>query len=148
MFHILVADDEVALLELLTLALTGPETEVEGVTTGLDAIKKYEESHYDIVITDIQMPGITGIELIRRLKEFNRITEFIIVTGYASMDTALEAVKLGASDYVVKPFRIDELNVSVNNAKEKVVLKRMNKELLERLENFHQEIERYRAIRD
>jgi DNA-binding NtrC family response regulator len=147
-FHILVADDEVALLELLTLALTGPETEVEGVTTGLDAIKKYEESHYDIVITDIQMPGITGIELIRRLKEFNRITEFIIVTGYASMDTALEAVKLGASDYVVKPFRIDELNVSVNNAKEKVVLKRMNKELLERLENFHQEIERYRAIRD
>ncbi len=81
------------------------------------------------------MPGMTGIELIKELAGDENTTEFIIITGYASLDTAIVAVKAGAFDYIVKPFRIEELCVVIKNAKDKIMLKKANKQLFDKLKS-------------
>ena len=72
------------------------------------------------------------------------MTEFIIITGYASLDSAIEAVKAGAFDYLVKPFRIEELMVVIKNARDKIMLKKANSQLFDKLKNFYVEISKYR----
>jgi DNA-binding NtrC family response regulator len=89
------------------------------------------------------MPGMTGIELIKKIKEREDIVEFIIITGYASIDTAVEAVRVGAFDYVVKPFKFDELKIVIKNAKDKVNLKKTNEDLVKKLHDLHREIDTY-----
>ena len=90
------------------------------------------------------MPELSGMELIKTIKQENDVTEFVIITGYASMDTAVEAVRIGAFDYIVKPFRMEELSVVVKNARDKVRLKKLNAQLVETLKGFYDEIDRYR----
>jgi DNA-binding NtrC family response regulator len=90
------------------------------------------------------MPELAGMELIKTVQQENEITEFVIITGYASMDSAVEAIKIGAFDYIVKPFRMEELKIVVKNVREKVRLKKLNTQLLDTLKNFYEEIERYR----
>ncbi len=90
------------------------------------------------------MPELAGMELIKTIKQENEVTEFVIITGYASMDSAVEAIKIGAFDYIVKPFRMEELSVVVKNVREKVRLKKLNAQLFETLKGFYDEIERYR----
>jgi YesN/AraC family two-component response regulator len=94
------------------------------------------------------MPGMTGIDLIKEVAKDESTTEFIIITGYASLDTAIEAVKAGAFDYIVKPFRIEELKVVIKNVKDKVMLKKANKQLFDRLKSFYVEVSRYRKWLD
>ena len=90
------------------------------------------------------MPELAGMELIKTIRQENEITEFVIITGYASMDSAVEAIKIGAFDYIVKPFRMEELKVVVKNVREKVRLKKLNTQLYDTLKSFYDEIERYR----
>ncbi len=143
-FRILIVDDNAELRDILQEYLTGDADFVSGATNGKEAIQKHEEERFDLIITDLMMPEITGMELIKRIRINDDMTEFIIITGYASLDSAVEAVKMGAFDYIVKPFRMEELKVVVKNARDKITLRKVNKELFRKLENFYQEMYRYK----
>jgi len=144
MFRILVVDDNAEIREIVKEYLTEDDCIIEGSDNGKNALEKYLKNPFDIIITDLMMPKMSGIDLIKQIKQINDITEFIIITGYASLDTAMEAIKLGAFDYIVKPFRIEELKVATKNAKEKIALKKTNQELIDKLKSFYYELERYR----
>ncbi|MCX7966097.1 MAG: response regulator [Syntrophorhabdaceae bacterium] len=146
MFRILIVDDNAEIREIVKEYLSEDDCVVEGSDNGKNALEKYLKNPFDIIITDLKMPEMSGIELIKHIKQINDITEFIIITGYASLDTAMEAIKLGAFDYIVKPFRIEELKVATKNAKEKIMLKKTNQELLEKLKSFYSELDRYKKI--
>lgn len=142
-FSILIVEDEPAILDLLEDYLKEEGRNVEGVLRGEFALNKHRENHYDLLIVDINLPDISGIELMKHIRSFDSMVEFIIITGYASLESAIEAVRLGAFDYIVKPFRIEELKNTVNNVKEKVALKNLNRYLLKNIENLYNEIKRY-----
>jgi DNA-binding NtrC family response regulator len=143
-FRILIVDDNTELREILQEYLKDDGDVVTGASNGKEALEKHGQRRYDLIITDLMMPEITGMELIRAIKSHDDMTEFIIVTGYASLDSAVEAVKVGAYDYLVKPFRMEEMEVVVKNARDKIILKKANKELFRRLERFYDEMERYK----
>jgi DNA-binding NtrC family response regulator len=145
-FKILVVDDNRELREILEEYLRGEGDNVEGASNGKEALEKYRDNYYDLIITDLNMPELAGMELIKTVQRENEITEFVIITGYASMDSAVEAIKIGAFDYIVKPFRMEELMVVVKNVREKVRLKKLNTQLYDTLKSFYDEIERYRQI--
>jgi len=90
------------------------------------------------------MPELVGMELIKTIQQESEVTEFVIITGCASMVSAVEAIKIGAFDYILKPFRMEELSVVVKNVREKVRLKKLNAQLYDTLKSFYDEIERYR----
>jgi DNA-binding NtrC family response regulator len=143
-FRILIVDDNRELREILGEYLEGEGDFIDGAGDGREALEKYGANPYDLIITDLNMPEVTGIELIREVAKYESTTEFIIVTGYASLDTAIEAVKIGAFDYIVKPFRMEELKVVVKNARDKIMLKKVNARLFEKLARFYEELARYR----
>jgi DNA-binding NtrC family response regulator len=143
-FKILVVDDNRELREILEEYLRGEGDYVEGANNGKEALERYRDNYYDLIITDLNMPELAGMELIKTVQQENEITEFVIITGYASMDSAVEAIKIGAFDYIVKPFRMEELKVVVKNVREKVRLKKLNTQLLDTLKSLYDEIERYR----
>ena len=137
-------DDDREIRSVLSLYLEDDkDLVVDTAGSGEEALAKNGASPYDIIVTDLKMPGMGGIELIKEIRKQEKITEFIIITGYASVDTAIEAVKLGAFDYVVKPFKLDELQIMINNAKDKVNLKKANEHLMKKLEDLHREIDVY-----
>lgn len=143
-FRILIVDDNRELRDILEEYLKGKDSQVESACNGKEALEKHGKDPFDLIVTDLNMPELTGMELIRTIKKDNDDTEFIIITGYASMDTAVEAVKIGAFDYIVKPFRMEELQVVVKNVRDKIMLKKLNAKLLQTLQGFYDEMERYR----
>jgi DNA-binding NtrC family response regulator len=147
-FSILIVDDNREIRTILEEYLKEEGYAADGAAGGKEALAKYRETTYDLVITDLNMPGMTGIELIKEIAREEHITEFIIITGYASLDTAIEAVKAGAFDYLVKPFRIEELKVVIKNARDKIMLKKANNQLFAKVKNFYNEISRYRKWLD
>jgi DNA-binding NtrC family response regulator len=125
-FKILVAEDEEITLKHLQNALQKEGYEAIGVNNGQDALQKIEGDSYDLLIADIKMPGLTGIELLERIKEKQLETEVIIMTGYGSIGSVVDAMKKGAYDYVTKPFDLDELVLKVRKIKEQKALKKEN----------------------
>jgi len=147
-FRILIVDDNREIRVILEEYLREEGYAAEGAGEGKEALGKHAKSPFDLVITDLNMPGMTGLELIKEMSKGETTTEFIIITGYASLDTAIEAVKAGAFDYIVKPFRIEELKVVIKNAQDKIMLKKANKQLFDKLKSFYLEISRYRKWLD
>ena len=143
-FRILIVDDNTDLREILEEYLREEDSQVDGASNGKEALVKQSQLPYDLIVTDLNMPEVSGMEMVRRIKQENDVTEFIIITGYASLDTAMEAVKMGAFDYIVKPFRMEELKVVVKNVREKVALKKLNITLFNKLRGLYDEIERYK----
>jgi DNA-binding NtrC family response regulator len=143
-FRILIVDDNNDLRSIIKEYLSDTGDFVEGACDGKDALMKHMQNSYDLIITDLNMPEMSGIDLMKKIRQDNDITEFIIITGYASLDTAVEAIKIGAFDYIVKPFRMEELKVIVKNVKDKVFLVKTNRELFKKLKKFYDEIERYK----
>ncbi|HFC46290.1 MAG TPA: response regulator [Dissulfuribacter thermophilus] len=131
--QILIAEDEKNIGDLLVELLQSEDREITVVNNGLEAIKKLKERPYDLLITDLMMPEVDGMEVIHRAKKLYPDILVIIITGYASLETAIQAVKEGAYDYLRKPFRLDELKISVDNACERIYLIRENKLLLEEI---------------
>ncbi len=131
--HILIAEDEKNIGDLLVELLAQEDREITIVHDGLDAVRKLRKAPYDLLITDLMMPELDGMEVLRQAKKLHPHILVIIITGYASLETAIEAVKEGAYDYLRKPFRLDELKISVDNACERIYLLRENKLLLEHL---------------
>jgi len=114
--RVLVVDDEPGVIKSCDRILTQEEIEVEGVTSGLEGLELVKSRRYDAVLLDLKMPDLNGMEVLRRLKRTSPETTVIIITGYPSVDTAVEALKLGAFDYVPKPFTPDEITEKVRRA--------------------------------
>ncbi|MEC8051913.1 MAG: HD domain-containing phosphohydrolase [Myxococcota bacterium] len=106
--RILVADDHPAIRELLTELLEAEGALVETVASGLEAWTKLKEP-FDVLLTDLKMPEVDGLELIRRTVQLDEPPVIVMMTGYGTVDTAVEAMKLGAYDYVLKPFRPNDI---------------------------------------
>ena len=117
--RILVVDDEEIVLRSCLRILSGDEFQVETVQDGRQALQKVEENPYDVMILDIMMPNVDGLEVLRRVKETHPNVDIIMVTGLAQIDTAVKAMKLGAFDYIAKPFEPDELKLVVQRALER-----------------------------
>ncbi|MBI5632614.1 MAG: sigma-54-dependent Fis family transcriptional regulator [Nitrospirae bacterium] len=117
--RILIAEDEDITLKHLTYALKKEGYEVIGVSNGNDAFAAIEKETFDIVISDIKMPGMDGITLLEKIRESAPDLDVIIVTGFGSIDSAVDAMKRGAADYITKPFNLDELALKVRRILEK-----------------------------
>lgn len=142
--QIMVVEDSKPLREMLVHVLKDDGNVVESAKDGKEALEKYYSGAYDLIVTDLNMPEMTGIELIKRIREMDDLVEFIIITAYASLETAIEAIKAGAYDYIIKPFKLEELKVAVRNVGDKINLKKKNKVLVEKLRGFYEEIDRYK----
>lgn len=108
-FNILVVDDDESMRDTLKELLERDHYTVDIADNTLSAISKYKYKNYNLVISDIMMPEIDGIELLRRLKKINQEAIVILITGYASIDSAVQAIRIGAEDYFTKPFNNDEI---------------------------------------
>ncbi|MEZ0344330.1 MAG: sigma-54 dependent transcriptional regulator [Caldimicrobium sp.] len=133
---ILVVDDEKLTLKNLSYVLTKEGYEVKTAESGPLALKYLQAEEFDLVITDLKMEKVTGIDILEKCKELWPDTEVIMITAYASVDSAIEAMKKGAYHYITKPFKLDELRKVVKEALEKVSLKRENQKLKEELKKI------------
>ena len=114
--RILVVDDELPICQNCVKILSKMECEAEYALNGYDALKMVEEKGFDIIITDLKMSSLGGMEVLRRVKEAHPDTIVIMITGYASVSSAVEVMKMGAFDYLPKPFTPDELRAIVRQA--------------------------------
>jgi CheY-like chemotaxis protein len=131
--HILIAEDDDSFREIIQDFLQSPQRIISCFKDGQEAIRALGRSKFDLILTDLMMPGADGVEVLKQAKERNSDCVVILITGYASLDSALQAIRGGAYDYIRKPFKLDELEIVVKNACEKIMLVRENKELLQRL---------------
>ena len=112
--NILIVDDEIAIRELVGEILAGEGHEVTLAEDGEDALEKFKRTWHEIVFSDFRMPKMNGIELLGAIKEINENTQFVIMTSHASINNSIDALKLGAFDYILKPF--DDLDVVTDAA--------------------------------
>jgi len=119
---ILIADDDKNLRTVLTKELSEGGNEVEGVESGTRAIELLERDEYDVLLLDLNMPGLGGMDVLKKIKTLELSTEVIILTAYSTLSTAVEAMKLGAYDYLTKPFKVEELRAIIGKAYEKKTL--------------------------
>lgn len=131
---ILVVDDEKGMRDLLRKVLTKEGYEVLLAEDGEEGLTAIKENPVDIVIADLDMPVMNGLEMIKRAKHFDPNLTIIIITAYASMESAIEALKIGAYDYLIKPFEIDELKIIVKKSIERINLVTENNYLKKELE--------------
>jgi CheY-like chemotaxis protein len=113
---ILVVDDEITVSKSIRQAILSEQYEVDMALSGEEALKKDAEARYDLIITDLMMPGISGLDLLKTLKETRPDVNVIMVTGYPTIRTAVESVKMGAFDYLPKPFTPADLRGLVARA--------------------------------
>ncbi len=123
---ILIVEDEKSMREVLKILLEGENYLVTPAADGLEGISYIDKDIFDLVITDIKMPRIDGFELLRKTKEISPDTLVIMITAFGTTESAIEAMKLGAYDYINKPFKIDEIRLIVKKAIEK---KRLREEI-------------------
>lgn len=143
-----IAEDEDEFREILTSYLSRENREVQAFQNGRDVLKALERATFDVLLTDLMMPEMDGIQLLYHVKQRHPDSIVIIMTGYASLDSALQAIRGGAYDYIRKPFKLDELEILIQNACEKILLLRENKGLLRELKETKQELARLRATWD
>jgi DNA-binding NtrC family response regulator len=124
--RLLIVEDEDTLRESLKRVFQREGYQVEAVMSAEAALELFEEASFDLIITDIILPGITGIELLKRVKEISPEQIVIIVTAYASLETAVETLRAGAFDYIVKPIIHEEIKQIVKNALRQRVLQKEN----------------------
>jgi two-component system response regulator PilR (NtrC family) len=132
--RILIVDDERSMREFLRIALQRSGHEVATAGSPDEARPLYEAEPFDVVITDLRMTGGTGLDVLREVRQRRPETQVVVVTAYATADTAIAALKQGAYDYLTKPFKVDEIGVVVERALEKRRLITDNEELRHALE--------------
>lgn len=132
--HILIVEDEVNIRAALGTIVGKMGYQVRSAATGEEAVALLNEGECDLVITDLKMPGMDGIDLLRRIREAWPRTEVVVMTAYGSVETAVEAMRLGAYDYLVKPLDRERLPVVVEKALERHFLATENARLRDRLE--------------
>ena len=132
--HILLVDDETNIRGALVTMLEKKGHQVRGVATAEEGLAQLESAPAELVITDLRMPGIGGMEFLRRLKRTWPDTEVVVMTAYGSIDTAVEAMRCGAYDYLAKPIDRERFPIVVDKALERQALTTENKQLRDRLE--------------
>jgi two-component system, NtrC family, response regulator PilR len=135
---LLVVDDERSMRELLSIVLRREGYDVTLAENGRAAIDHLERGRFDLLISDIKMPDMTGVDVLRAAKRLDPDILGIMITAFASADTAIEAMRLGAHDYLSKPFDVDELKMKVRNALEQRQLRQENVLLKRALGSTHQ----------
>lgn len=135
-----IVDDDRAVGELLAELVGRDNVEVDTFTSGRKAIESIAETPADIVITDLVMPEVDGLEVLSHAKRRNPDVVVIIVTGHGTLESAIEAIREGAYDYIRKPFKLQEMEICFNNAADKIRLVRENKHLLWKLKEAYREL--------
>ncbi len=123
MRKILVIDDEQNIRRMLTRVLSPEGFIVKEAVNGLEALKRLQEENYSLVLLDLRMPVLNGIDTLKKIRENDLSLPVIMMSAYGSIPEAVEAMKLGALDYLIKPFDIDELKIIVNRAIKEYALK-------------------------
>ncbi|MBA4392811.1 MAG: response regulator [Desulfobacca sp.] len=138
--RILIVDDEIDMLELLELIITD-RTDYEVTTTNnpLEVPELLKKASYDLVITDLRMPDIDGIELIEMVKQIDDQIPFMIITAYGTIESAVEAMRKGAFDYLTKPFRQEQVLLTIEKVMKWRRLQKENIALKAELEKFKKE---------
>lgn len=134
---LLIVDDEEIALRNLQHVMEKQGYRVIASQSGAEAVKQLEKQRFDVVLTDLRMEGVDGMDVLKKSRELQPDAEVIFITGYATAESAVQALKHGAFYYIAKPFRLDEVRKVVSEAVEKVRLRRENQAL-------QREIERYR----
>ena len=122
-FKVLIVDDEEDFLETLAARLRVRDLDVQAVTTGEEALDALREREADVVILDVRLPGMSGVQALEKIKERFSLIEVMILTGYADPKTAIRVMELGAFDYLVKPVAINELLYRLQDAHRKKALR-------------------------
>lgn len=125
--RILVVDDEPLMRDFLVETLQRKKYLIEAVGNGSQAIEKVKVEYYDLLITDIRMPEVSGMEVLEEVKKINPETEVIMITAFGTIENAVGAMKLGAYDYITKPFSADEIEIVVDRAMERQRLRDENR---------------------
>jgi two-component system OmpR family response regulator len=121
-FKVMIVDDELDFLETIVKRLKARNIEVNGVESGYKALEALEGLNPDVIILDVKMPGMDGIETLREIKKKSPLTEVIMLTGHASVESGIQGMQLGAFDYVMKPVALDELLEKVRQAYERKLI--------------------------
>lgn len=138
--RILIIDDEKITLKNLEYVLKKEGYEVTATMSGPNGLRLLQEEEFDVVLTDLKMEKVDGIEILEKCKRLHPDTELIMITAYATIPSAVETMKKGAYDYIAKPFKLDEVKRVVKEAVEKVRLKKENRLLREELEKYEGKI--------
>jgi DNA-binding NtrC family response regulator len=137
---ILVVDDDLEMCGLLSDVLKGEEFSVITTNDSLEALKILKKEEFDVIITDLKMKGLKGLDLLEETKQVSPLTPVIIITAFGTIESAIQAIKMGAYDYITKPFQMDELVLTVKKGLENRLLKkevvRLKKEVESRY-HFH-----------
>lgn len=120
---IMVVDDEEHIREVLKDFLESLSYEVVEAEDGEDALAKFEPNTFDVIISDLLMPRVDGLELLKKIRAMDKNVVFLMITGYPSIETAVEAIKKGAYDYITKPFHMEDVKMKIERAFEKKKLK-------------------------
>jgi two-component system OmpR family response regulator len=121
-FKVLIVDDELDFLEAIITRLEAREVEVAGAESGYKAMEMLDKQDLDVVILDIKMPGMDGIETLREIKKRKPLVEVIMLTGHASVESGIQCMQLGAFDYLMKPVGLDELLDMIRRAYDRKVI--------------------------
>src|SRR6185503_18193608 len=144
--RILVVDDEPHVVQIFQDLLAQRGYEVTSSSNGDDAIVKVTTGRFDLVLTDINLPGVDGLEVVRAAKAADKDTVVILITGYASTTTAIDALRQGAYDYITKPFDLWETNKAIERGLESRSLVVQNRRLIDQLEKANTELQQHEEI--
>jgi len=137
---ILIVDDDKIIADILKDLLADMERSVDVCYDGLASVECIQKNFYDLIIVDLVMPRVGGLDVLKYAKKINPDVIVIIITGYASIETAIMAIKEGAYDYIRKPCKLEEIKIVVENAVDKIKLNRENRELLRKLQDAYHEL--------
>jgi len=136
---LLLVDDEKDIREVLALPLSDLGYHIFEAENGNDALGIFRDIQPPIVLTDIKMPGMDGIELLRKIKHENPETEVIMITGHGDMELAIRSLKYEATDFITKPINVDALEIAVKRATDRIVMREKLREYMESLEKLVRE---------
>ena len=133
--RVLLVDDEEDFLSVLSQRLEARDLKVEKATRGEDAVELVDQKEFDVRLLDLAMPGMDGLETLQKIKEGHPDAEIIMLTGHGTVESGVEAMKLGAEDFIEKPVDIRNLMEKIKDAKEKrvLVLQKRSKEEIEKI---------------
>ena len=121
-FKVLIVDDEQDFLETILKRLKARKIDVTGAESGAKALELLRAQEYDVIVLDVKMPGMDGIETLKEIKKRKPLVEVIMLTGHASVESGIQGMQLGAFDYVMKPAALDELLEKIRQAYERKLI--------------------------
>lgn len=137
----LIIDDDIIILDLLHSIFEDDRSiKLHTCSDSKKALNLIQNYPYDIILSDLMMPDISGLELLKSAKKIHPDVMVVVITAYSSLVVTLEVIKAGAYDYITKPFQVDEILLVVNNAKEKIYLKRENERLTSQILLYQEEV--------